>query len=326
MVETMEGIVSTIIPVFNRADLIREAVMSVLLQSHDLVEIIIVNDGSTDGTSLVLEELRAKWSSSISIYHQSNSGPGPARQRGTDNAHGEFIQYLDSDDILFEHKLTLQVAKLKEIKASNVCYMISYQVDHSYTPPLWIGPMRSSGKREHSLFPKLLNERWWTTSSPLYRKSLIKKIPSWLPLKNEEDWVFDAQAGALQTNVCWVEEEGSIRRMNIGEHLSKEGYVDKEKLEDRIIAKGIIYDCATRYGLTRKDKEMKSFARECFFLARLTAGMGMKEPAKDIFRIAQNAGGLSSYLDPRFIAFRLIGQLGGWNNSARMISWIRSKI
>jgi len=322
-----EGFISIIIPVYNRPDLVSQAIMCCLLQSYENIEIIIVDDGSTDETPLVLEELKKKWERSLVVHRQVNTGPGAARQSGTDMSGGEFIQYLDSDDLLLEDKLRLQVGRLREITGSEICYMISYQSDYAYNPPLMMGPMRSSGRRKGSLFPQLLNDRWWTTSSPLYRRSLIERMDSWSSLKNEEDWVFDARAGSLQAKVCWVEQEGSIRRINISkDHLSHGGYIDKEKLRDRIYAKALIYSCAKQYGLRSRDKEMKSFARECFFLARQTAISGMNEETESIFKIAKQSAGVLSAVKPSFIFFQLMGQLLGWNNSARILRRLKGKM
>lgn len=324
---TEQGLVSIVIPVYNRPNLVREAIMCCLLQSYENIEIIIVDDGSTDITPLVLEDLRKKWGQSIVILVQANSGPGIARQSGTEVSKGEFIQYLDSDDLLIENKLSLQVGMLSEQIESDICYMISYQADYAYKPPLLMGPMRSSGRKKDSLFPQLLNERWWTTSSPLYRKSLINKIDSWTSLKNEEDWVFDARAGSLGIKVCWVAREGSIRRINISkDHLSHDGYIDKGKLRDRIYAKALIYSCAKNYGLRSQDKEMKSFSRECFFLARQTAVYGMNEETDIILRIAKQSGGSLSFLKPSLFIFQLMGQLLGWNNSTRIIRRLKGKM
>src|SRR5258708_21257527 len=108
----MTGLVSTIIPVHNRASLLREAVASVLAQAYPHIEIIIVDDGSTDDTSMVADELAREHPEKIRVIHQTNTGPGLAREAGRLRARGEFVQYLDSDDLLLPRKFELQVAGL----------------------------------------------------------------------------------------------------------------------------------------------------------------------------------------------------------------------
>ena len=117
-----EGLVSTIIPVFNRAELLREAVLSVLGQEYRPIEIIIIDDGSTDCTADVADELENENPGIIRVLHIRNSGPGSAREAGRRLANGEFIQYLDSDDVLLPEKFVLQVAGLK----GNLEFAISY--------------------------------------------------------------------------------------------------------------------------------------------------------------------------------------------------------
>src|SRR5690348_2665066 len=108
----IEGLVSTIIPVHNRAALLREAVASALAQTYRPIEIIVVDDGSTDQTRQVCDELAAQYPQEIRVIHQANTGPGLAREAGRRVARGEFLQYLDSDDLLLPEKFARQVAGL----------------------------------------------------------------------------------------------------------------------------------------------------------------------------------------------------------------------
>src|SRR5262245_59990256 len=107
MAGVIEGLVSTIIPVHNWSGLLREAITSVLAQSYRPVEIVLVNDGSTDETPAVMDAIAAAHSAEVRVVHQSNSGPGLAREAGRRTARGEFIQYLDSDDLLLPDKFQL---------------------------------------------------------------------------------------------------------------------------------------------------------------------------------------------------------------------------
>src|SRR6516162_5891082 len=109
----VEGLVSTIIAVHNRPLLLREAVASVLAQTYRPIEIIIVNDGSTDETGREAEAL-AVIHPEVRAIHRENGGPGAARETGRLVAQGEFIQYLDSDDLLLPSKFERQVAGLRQ--------------------------------------------------------------------------------------------------------------------------------------------------------------------------------------------------------------------
>ena len=117
----VEGLVSTIIAVHNRPLLLREAVASVLAQTYRPIEIIIVDDGSTDETGREAEALAAKHSE-VRTIHRKNGGPGAARETGRLAARGEFIQYLDSDDLLLPKKFVLQVTGLRQHTDCHVSY------------------------------------------------------------------------------------------------------------------------------------------------------------------------------------------------------------
>jgi glycosyltransferase involved in cell wall biosynthesis len=117
--------VSIIIPTYNRSKYLVEAVESCLNQSYTNIEIIIIDDGSTDGTEeMVSKLLNTKWENRNIIYiKQSNAGASAARNYGLENAKGDFIQYLDSDDILYPNKLQLQLAEMHKQNAEVcICY------------------------------------------------------------------------------------------------------------------------------------------------------------------------------------------------------------
>ncbi|MCX7670338.1 MAG: glycosyltransferase family 2 protein [Anaerolineae bacterium] len=104
--------ISVIIPVYNGERFLAEAIRSVLDQTLPPDEIIVVDDGSTDGSAQVVERLRLHAPIPISYHYQSNRGPSAARNRGLELARGEFIAFLDADDLWPPGKLALQWAQL----------------------------------------------------------------------------------------------------------------------------------------------------------------------------------------------------------------------
>src|SRR5258705_4835234 len=98
--QSVPCLVSIIIPVFNRAAMLREAVASVVAQTYRPIEIIIVDDGSTAETARAVDDFGEQNPNEILVVHQDNTGPGLAREAGRQLAKGAFIQYLDSYDIL----------------------------------------------------------------------------------------------------------------------------------------------------------------------------------------------------------------------------------
>jgi glycosyltransferase involved in cell wall biosynthesis len=98
--------VSVVIPTYNRAGFVPEAIESVLSQSYRNFEVIVVDDGSTDNTSEVLEPYHDR----IRLIQQTNSGVSSARNRGLNEAEGEWVAFLDSDDLWRPDKLAIQTA------------------------------------------------------------------------------------------------------------------------------------------------------------------------------------------------------------------------
>src|SRR5688572_24007248 len=90
--EMRPGLVTTILPVYNRAAMLRESAATVLAQTYRNIELIIVDDGSTDETSAVADALAAEHPEVVRVIHQPNAGVGPAREAGRLAARGEFIQ------------------------------------------------------------------------------------------------------------------------------------------------------------------------------------------------------------------------------------------
>jgi len=131
MIESNEEklpLVSAIIPVHNGERHIAEAIGSVLDQDYPELELIIVDDGSTDGTA---EQVRRH--SSIRYHYQENSGTGSARNAGLQLARGEFIAFLDSDDLWMPGKIRRQVSVFAENPALDI---VTGMVQQFHSPEL----------------------------------------------------------------------------------------------------------------------------------------------------------------------------------------------
>jgi len=113
-------LVSIIIPCYNQAQYLEEAVQSAIDQTYPDMEIIIVNDGSPDNTQEVAEELQKKYSEKIKIISQKNSGVSEARNNGIRNASGNYIIALDADDKLHKTMVEKSIKTLKQYDADIV--------------------------------------------------------------------------------------------------------------------------------------------------------------------------------------------------------------
>ncbi len=108
-------LISVIVPVYNGERYIAEAIESVAMQSYEPLEIIVVDDGSTDNTGDVVRGLEVRLRESVIRYErQENSGAASARNRGVEMAGGELLAFLDADDVWLSDKLAKQVEMLNE--------------------------------------------------------------------------------------------------------------------------------------------------------------------------------------------------------------------
>ncbi|MGB7265352.1 MAG: glycosyltransferase [Terracidiphilus sp.] len=114
--------VSVVIPTFNRVRQVRAALESVLAQTYREFEVIIVDDGSTDGTGSALEPIISASNNGGTQVHyifQPNLGQSAARNKGAEEARGEWVAFLDSDDVWLPEKLELQVKAIERFEGKS---------------------------------------------------------------------------------------------------------------------------------------------------------------------------------------------------------------
>ncbi len=177
-----EFLVSIIIPTYNRCDLLPQAVESCFSQVCDSCEIIIVDDGSTDGTVSVVEELLAgDWKNrAVRYVCQANAGAAVARNHGLSLARGEYVQFLDSDDELLPGKLQKQVAELEGPSNAErqMCYCYGRMGESVDGDCERIGVEATTIEE---LLTHLVSRTTHVmqTSAPLWRKSFLDRDSGW---------------------------------------------------------------------------------------------------------------------------------------------------
>ena len=161
--------VSVIIPTYNRRSMLKEAVDSVLAQDFEDFELIVVDDGSTDGTA---DEIK-KYGGRVKLFQQKeNRGVSASRNSGILQARGKYIGFLDSDDLWVKGKLKIQVAFLDENPHYPLCY----------TDEIWVrkgkrvNPMLKHSKYSGWILEKCLPLCIISPSSAMMRKALFSKV------------------------------------------------------------------------------------------------------------------------------------------------------
>ncbi len=170
--EKMNGIkkvqVSVIIPSYNRGWIIKEAIDSVLAQDYRDFELIVVDDGSTDNTSEILDSYK----DDIKVFFQDNNGVSAARNRGIAASLGQFVAFLDSDDLWLPQKLSTQVAFFNNTPDALICQ----------TEELWIrNGIRVNPKKRHKkpsgmIFEPSLALCLVSPSAVMIRRSLFDRV------------------------------------------------------------------------------------------------------------------------------------------------------
>lgn len=123
-----DPLISVVIPTYNQADYLEKSIQSVLNQTYDSFETLIVNDGSTDETSRALEKYRSI--PSLRIINQDNKGLSAARNAGIKEATGKYIALLDSDDLMVSDRLISQIQAFRTNLTIDVVYTAVHLIDH----------------------------------------------------------------------------------------------------------------------------------------------------------------------------------------------------
>jgi len=121
-------VVTIIVPVFNAGEQLIKCINSILNQSYKNIEIVLVNDGSTDNSGEICDEY-ASYHSKIKVIHQKNSGPSTARNVGVNSASGDYIQFVDADDYI-DPCMTEQLIQSMELKDVQLS-MCGYKTIHT---------------------------------------------------------------------------------------------------------------------------------------------------------------------------------------------------
>ena len=167
--------ISVIIPTYNRASFLEEAIHSVLDQDYfaspnqvSLFELLIIDDGSTDNT----EEIVRSFGDRVKYHHQANKGISASRNLGLRLAKGDYIAFLDSDDLWKKAKLRMQMNLMEHLSGTKVCY----------TEEMWIRKgIRVNPKKKHQkhsgwIFDKVLPLCLLSLSSALFEREVFEEV------------------------------------------------------------------------------------------------------------------------------------------------------
>ena len=292
------------------------------MQDYRPIEIIIVDDGSEDDrTAVEANALAAAHPDIIRALRIPNSGPGRAREHGRLAARGEFIQYLDSDDVLLPGKFSVQVAALRGNPEANVAYGITLLRD--VQGRLVPGPHKDTGIQRTHMFPTFLNSRWWETSNPLYRSTVCSLAGPWTSLRLEEDWEYDCRIASIGGTLVHCAVPVSEMRDHAGPRLSRGSAHDVSRLCMRATSHQLVWTHAKNAGLPASHPlEVSRFARSLFLLARQCGAMGLIEQARDLHAAALEAGSNDPQVLFQLQTYKAASRILGWRLPGKLAQWV----
>jgi glycosyltransferase involved in cell wall biosynthesis len=158
-----ENLTSCIVPVYNGERYLGETLDSILAQTYRPIEIIVVDDGSTDGTAAVA----AGYGDRVRYVWQANAGEAAARNRGLNAAEGEFIAFDDADDLWSPEKLARQMARMAERPEIDLCFTSFIN--------FWTAELAEE-QRHYQNHPLSRPQSGWSTSTLLARRAVFDKF------------------------------------------------------------------------------------------------------------------------------------------------------
>ncbi|MCD6421776.1 glycosyltransferase family 2 protein [bacterium] len=275
--------ISVVIPAFNAQDTVASTLFSVFWQTFRDLEVIVVDDGSTDNTEAVVKECASFSPFPFCYLRQSNKGPASARNHGFREAKGEYLIWLDADDIWLPDRLRLLFYELKKKKA-DLCTSDAY---------LWLPPAQILGTyyQRYPLPSKLsfeeLLKRNFVFTSTLMRREVWEKVGGLceereiIGVEDYEFWLRVIKAGfKLQI----LKEPLMLYRLN------PEGLSAKEEKISLALLR--VFALAEKLNLSDKEKEILSQRKKALFfhLASLALKEGNQKKLREWLKEAQKEG------------------------------------
>ena len=234
-------LVSVIIPAYNYVDFIAEAIHSVLQQSHSNIEIIVVDDGSTDETASIVGALVKKDARIFYIY-QYNQGLSAARNTGVKHSKGEFIVFLDADDVLHPQKIQAHLEHFKQAPSADIsygrsCYFLSGKPQETFASfdlddKDWMPCVSGNAI---TVMPALVVNNIMPVCSAMLRRSVVARVGEFdTGLKSLEDWDYWIRAAVAGCRFEFSEDERLAAYIRVHNISMSQNVLRMKKIQYRL--------------------------------------------------------------------------------------------
>lgn len=241
--------ISVIIPSYNRASLLGEAIQSALNQDYftrrgsSCFELIVVDDGSTDNTKEVVRSFGKR----VEYHFQPNRGVSSARNSGISLARGDFISFLDSDDLWENEKISTQMSFMNTFSKAKVCCTEEIWIRHG----VFVNPKKKHKKYSGWIFDKVLPLCLLSLSSALFRKEVFEEIGMFdEELPACEDYDLGIRIAARYP-VYLLPRALTIKRGGHADQLSRK-YWGMDRFRVKVLEKALDLDLTSRQRLLVK--------------------------------------------------------------------------
>ncbi len=232
-------LISIIVPCYNQAQYLSEALQSVLNQTYINWECIIVNDGSPDDTAVVAQEWVAKDFRFKYIYKE-NGGLSSARNAGLDEAVGIYVQFLDADDVLESSKFEKSLRKIFDFECDIVVTnfrMFFNDISESTDPFCVI-------KNEYLNYENIVFNWDYLFSIPIhcgfFKKIFFEEFRFPIELRAKEDWIMWMLIFKNNSNCIFIDESLVFYRQHYANMTSNRQLMEKSLFESLLISKSIL--------------------------------------------------------------------------------------
>lgn len=233
--EKMKPEISIVVPVYQVEKFVRDSIQSILNQTYISFEIICINDGSRDSSLNILQQL-AQEDSRVKVFSQENQGVSAARNTALDMVSGEYVAFLDPDDIMHPQFLEIMLSEIKANDADVVCcgFKKISENEKVINPPVYES-VRSKKFKNHLLSfalrkkPRPNNSLW----NKIYKSSVIKSIRFEKDIKVAEDMLFILRTLINAEKVFYIKTPliyYRIRENSITHFKLTEAYIDSHIL------------------------------------------------------------------------------------------------
>lgn len=307
--EFTPGLISVVIPTFNRAELVVQTVQSVFAQTYRPLEIIVGDDCSVDDTLARLNALSPPDGVTLQTFGGTKVGACPLRNRGASMSRGEYLMFLDSDDLLTAPALQQLVQAIagrdmgwgpwRDMRVESDRCTLSAPFTREFSED-WLAD--------------LLRGEWIATCAVLYRRSVLPRIDGWREdTVLDGDFHFNAQLGAAGATLATSSGVTSYYRRGGPGQISEQNYLTKTEHTHRVLL-------AAEAAMNARDSwtpaRRAALAARCFQSARMVwFHTGNAEKFSELVGEARR-------VDPEFTPpkswYRWIGAVGGYVNAERV--------